>query len=142
VGACLDDGPKELNMDEFDLDYLVSLEELMARGRNVIWTMLPDEREAIQKLDAEYAEDGLHVSTFEYLLEIIVEVFEPAIKNRQEEILIAFFEMCEGLLSLHSGLIEDHVENFVVKNIVVYHPDLMVRCGPQLMKLITDNYNV
>ncbi|GGP02311.1 hypothetical protein LDL08_38630 [Nonomuraea glycinis] len=127
-------------MDEFDLDHFVSLEELMGRGREFIWTTLPYAREVVRKLEAEYMEDGLYVSTFEYLLEIMVEVFDPAVENAEEEILDAFFEMCEGLLALHSGLIEEHVEGFVAKGLVVRHPDLIARNGPRLMRLISENY--
>jgi hypothetical protein len=70
----------------------------------VLWTTLPYAREAIRKLEEEYMEDGLHIGIFEYLLEIMVEVFDTAVENAKEECLDAFFEMCEGLLVLHSGL--------------------------------------
>ncbi|MEV4841545.1 hypothetical protein AB0K05_44085 [Nonomuraea sp. NPDC049486] len=123
-------------MDKFNLDDFVSLEELIERAREIIWKAMPTAREPIKALEAQAEEDGMSVGLFDYLLEIVAEVFEPAVEEDNKEVIEAFFGMCEGLLGLNSSLLEENVDDLVAKVLIRHHPTLISQSGLRLQELI------
>ncbi|MGN9840240.1 hypothetical protein ACTMTI_19160 [Nonomuraea sp. H19] len=122
-------------MNEFDLDRFVTLEELIERTREILWKM-PSARRFIQALDAEAEEDGSDVHMFDYLLEVVTEVFGPAVEEDDKDLIKSFFVICEELLGMNSSLLREKVDDLVAKMLIRYYPHLISQSGPQLQKLI------
>ncbi|MBE1586696.1 hypothetical protein ACFPOI_51035 [Nonomuraea angiospora] len=124
-------------MNGFDLDEFVSLEELIRRTREILWKM-PSARRFIQALEAEAAQDGeTYVSMFEYLLEVVAEVFMPAVEEDDDkDVIRSFLGICEELLSMNSSLLRESVDDLVAKLLIRDYPHLISQSGLQLQKLI------
>ncbi|MFI6908260.1 hypothetical protein ACIBKY_43855 [Nonomuraea sp. NPDC050394] len=66
-------------MEDFDLDSVIPLEELVARTRHDIWAAMPAAHEAISVLEIRCREDRDTPGQHEYILEVSSEVFEDAV---------------------------------------------------------------
>ncbi|MEV6032822.1 hypothetical protein AB0L65_16810 [Nonomuraea sp. NPDC052116] len=126
-----------MTMNDFDRDEFVSLEEQIRRTREILWKM-PSARRFIQALDAEAEQDGeTYISMFEYLLEIVAEVFMPAVEeNDDKDVIRSFLDICEELLSMNSSLLGENVDDLVAKLLIRHYPHLISQSGPQLQELI------
>ncbi|GAA3698347.1 hypothetical protein GCM10022224_075430 [Nonomuraea antimicrobica] len=126
-----------MTMNDFDRDEFVSLEEQIRRTREILWKM-PSARRFIQALDAEAEQDGeTYISMFEYLLEVVAEVFMPAVEEDDDkDVIKSFLNICEELLSMNSGLLRESVDDLVAKLLIQDYPHLIPQSGPQLKKLI------
>ncbi|MEW1844361.1 hypothetical protein AB0392_40995 [Nonomuraea angiospora] len=126
-----------MTMNDFDRDEFVSLEEQIRRTREILWKM-PSARRFIQALDAEAEQDGeTYVSMFEYLLEVVSEVFMPAVEEDDDkDVIRCFLGICEELLSMNSSLLRESVDDLVAKLLIRDYPHLISQSGPQLQKLI------
>lgn len=123
-------------MNDFDLNEFVSLEEQILRTREILWKM-PSARRFIQELDAEAEQAGeTYISMFDYLLEVVAEVFMPAVEDDDEDVINSFLGICEELLSMNSSLLRESVDDLVAKLLIRDYPHLIPQSGPQLRKLI------
>ncbi|MEU7743941.1 hypothetical protein [Nonomuraea sp. NPDC049158] len=123
-------------MDEFNLDNFVSLEGLIARARNIIWDSMPYARGALHSLEERSKEDDVYISFYDYILEVVTEVLDPAVESGAWNVVEAFYEMCEALLGLGSSMLGETIEDLVVKDLVGYRPELMRWAGPLLRGLV------
>ncbi|GAA3622251.1 hypothetical protein GCM10022419_129900 [Nonomuraea rosea] len=103
-----------------------------AEGPSEVADVLPEVRR--RRLAAE--QDGMYVSMFTYVLEVVAEVFMPAVEEGDENVITSFFGVCEELLGLNSGLLTESVDDLVAKLLIRYYPHLISQSGPQLQKLI------
>ncbi|GAA2213734.1 hypothetical protein GCM10009850_091970 [Nonomuraea monospora] len=125
-----------MTMNEFDLDESVSLEELIRRTRKILWK-IPSARRFIQALEVEAEQEGeTYVSMFEYLLEVVAEVFMPAVEDDDKDVIGSFLGICEELLGMNSSLLRESVDDLVAKLLIRDHPYLIPQSGPQLQELI------
>jgi hypothetical protein len=85
-------------MEYFGLDSLISLEELQARVRNTIWSELPAARDPILRMEEYHREADLHILNFDYVLEIMSEVFHPATESGMEKSLQPSFARVSACL--------------------------------------------
>ncbi|GAA2315993.1 hypothetical protein GCM10010149_80030 [Nonomuraea roseoviolacea subsp. roseoviolacea] len=123
-------------MGEFNLDDFTSLEELVARARNIIWDSMPCAREALSALEEKSREDEVNISLYGYILEVLTEVLDPAVENGMWDVVKAFYELCEALLGLDSSMLEETIEDLVVKDLAGYRPELMRWAGPRLRNMV------
>jgi hypothetical protein len=125
-------------MDRFNIDKFVSLDELIARTREIVLSSMPCARDAVGILESRSREDGLDVSIFDYILEVESEVLDPAIESGEWKIVEAFYGMCEVLLGMGSDIVGEAIESLVVKGLVGRRSELLPWAGPLLRELVDD----